>query len=127
MNLTENQISKVIVDCSLKVHRTLGPGLLESSYEKCLYLELARAGLDVERQKAIPLLYDNLRLDVGYRVDLLINSKVIVEIKAVEKITDIHLAQLLTYLKLSKCKLGFLINFNTFFIKNGIKRVVNNL
>jgi GxxExxY protein len=105
----------------------LGPGLLESSYEKCLHLELMKAGLFVERQKALPLDYDNLRLDLGYRVDILINNKVIIEIKAVKKITDIHLAQLLTYLKLSKCKLGFIINFNNIFIKNGIKRVVNNL
>ena len=127
MDLDENQISKIIVDRSLKVHPALGPGLLESSYEKCLHFELTRIGLDVERQKAIPLVYDNLRLEIGYRVDLLINNNVIIEIKAVEKITDIHLAQLLTYLKLSKCKLGFLINFNDIFIKNGIKRVVNNL
>ena len=127
MGLTENQISKIIVDRSLKVHRTLGPGLLESSYESCLVLELVRSGLAVERQKPIPLIYDNLILNVGYRIDLLINEKVIIEIKTVEKITDIHMAQLLTYLKLSKCKLGFLLNFNTILMKNGIKRVVNNL
>ena len=127
MGLTENQISKIIVDRSLKVHRTLGPGLLESSYESCLVLELVRSGLAVERQKPIPLIYDNLILNVGYRIDLLINEKVIIEIKTVEKITDIHMAQLFTYLKLSKCKLGFLLNFNTILMKNGIKRVVNNL
>ncbi len=127
MELSENQISKIIVDCSLKVHRALGPGLLESSYEECLYLELIRSGLSVERQKAMPLIYDRIRLDVGYRVDLLINKKVIIEIKAVESINNVHIAQLLTYLKLSGCKLGILINFNTNLIKKGIKRVVNNL
>jgi len=127
MDLTENQISKLIVDRSLKVHRALGPGLLESSYENCLYLELEIAGLIVERQKAIPIVYDNLTLKIGYRVDLFVDNKVIIEIKVVEKITEIHLAQILTYLKLSRCKLGLLINFNTTFMKNGIKRVVNNL
>ena len=100
MELTENHISKIIVDYSLKVHRTLGPGLLESSYEKCLYHELVKKGLSVEKQKEMPLLYDRIKIDVGYRVDLLINNMVIVEIKAVESLTNIHLAQLLTYLKL---------------------------
>ena len=103
MDLTENQISKIIVDRSLKVHRTLGQGLLESSYENCLYLELERAGLIVERQKGIPIVYDNLTLKIGSRVDLFVDNKVIIEIKAVEKITEIHLAQILTYLKLSRC------------------------
>lgn len=127
MNLSENQISKIIVDRSLKVHRNLGPGLLETSYEKCLYYELAKAGLSIERQKGMPLMYDQIKIDVGYRVDLLINKKVIVEIKAVESLTNIHMAQILTYLKLSGCKLGLLINFNTDLIKKGIKRVVNKL
>ncbi len=127
MSLSENQISKIIVDRSLKVHRALGPGLLESSYEKCLYHELVKTGLCVEKQKEMPLIYDRVKIDVGYRIDLLINKKVIIEIKSVESITNVHMAQLLTYLKLSECKLGFLINFNTDLIKNGIKRVVNNL
>jgi GxxExxY protein len=127
MDLTENQIAKIIVDKSFKVHRNLGPGLLESSYEKCLYHELRKTGLFVERQKEMPLLYDRIKLDIGYRVDMILNKKVIIEIKAVEKLTNVHIAQLLTYLKLSGCKLGILINFNSDLIKKGIKRIVNNL
>jgi GxxExxY protein len=90
-------------------------------------LELEQTGLSVERQKSLPSFYNNLKVEPGYRIDLLINKKVIIEIKAVDKITDIHMAQILTYLKLSKCKLGFIINFNTILIKTGIKRIVNNL
>jgi GxxExxY protein len=127
MDLTENQIAKIIVDKSFKVHRNLGPGLLESSYEKCLYHELRKTGLFVERQKEMPLVYDRIKLDIGYRVDMILNKKVIIEIKAVEKLTNVHIAQLLTYLKLSGCKLGILINFNSDLIKKGIKRIVNNL
>ena len=125
--MTENEISKVIVDCTLKVHRALGPGLLESSYEECLYYELKKEGLKVVKQKPLPLIYDEVKLEIGYRVDLLVENKVIIEIKSVEALNDIHLAQILTYLKLSNCKLGLLINFNVTLIKNGIKRVVNNL
>ncbi len=125
--MTENEISKVIFDCALKVHKALGPGLLESAYEECLYFELKRAGLKVEKQKPLPLVYDEVKLEIGYRVDLLVEDKVIIENKAVEALNDIHLAQILTYLKLSGCKLGMLINFNVTLIKDGIKRVVNNL
>ncbi|MCF6308670.1 MAG: GxxExxY protein [Flavobacteriaceae bacterium] len=124
---TENQLSKIIFDCALKVHRTLGPGLLESSYEECLYYELGKFGLKVIKQKPLPLIYEGVKLEIGYRVDLLVENKVIIEIKAVEALNDIHLAQVLTYLKLSNCKLGLLINFNVTLIKNGIRRVVNNL
>ncbi len=125
--MTENQISRIIFNCALEVHKSLGPGLLESSYEECLYYELLQSGLKVEKQKALPLIYKDVKLDVGYRVDLFVEDKVIIELKAVQTINDIHLAQILTYLKLSNCKLGLLINFNVNLIKNGIKRIVNNL
>ena len=124
---TENQLSKIIFDCALRVHRVLGPGLLESSYEECLFYELRKTGLQVVKQKPLPLIYEDVKLEIGYRVDILVESKVIIEIKSVEALNDIHLAQVLTYLKLSDCKLGLLINFNVTLIKNGIRRVVNNL
>lgn len=124
---TENEISKIIFDSALKVHKILGPGLLESSYEECLFYELKKTGLKIEKQKALPLVYEKVKLDIGYRIDLIIEDKVIIELKAVEALNDVHFAQLLTYLKLSNCKLGMLINFNVLLIKNGIKRIVNNL
>lgn len=127
MKYTENELSKIIVDCAFKVHKNLGPGLLESSYEECLMYELIKAGLFIEKQKALPLVYEEVKLEVGYRIDILVENKVVIEIKAVEVLNDVHLAQILTYLKLSGCKLGLLINFNVSLIKNGIKRVVNNL
>jgi GxxExxY protein len=123
--LTENEIAKIVVGCALKVHKQLGPGLLESSYEACLYYELVKSNLFVEKQKSLPLIYEDVKLDVGYRVDLLVEKKFIIEIKSVEALNDVHLAQILTYLKLSDCKLGMLINFNVTMIKNGIKRVIN--
>lgn len=125
--MTENEISEKIIGCAIQVHRELGPGLLESSYEECLYYELIQSGLLVEKQKPLPLVYKEVKLDCGYRVDLLIEKKVIVEIKSVEALNDIHLAQVLTYLKLSKCKLGLLMNFNVVLLKDGLKRVVNKL
>ena len=125
--MTENEISRIVVNCALKVHRQLGPGLLESAYQECLMYELKNQGLVVEKEKPMPLVYDTVKLDIGYRMDLLINNKLIIEIKSVESLNDVHLAQILTYLKLSECKLGLLINFNVALIKNGIKRVVNNL
>jgi len=106
---------------------TLGPGLLESAYEECLYYELRKSGLWVEKQKALPLIYEEVKLDVGYRIDIVLENKLIIEVKAVEALNDIHLAQVLTYLKLSGCKLGLLINFNVVLIKDGVRRVVNNL
>lgn len=126
-NLTENEIARIVVDCALKVHKALCPGLFESSYEECLWYELTRAGLSMEKQKALPLIYEQVRLEVGYRVDLLVCRKVVLEVKSVEGLTDVHLAQVLTYLKLSGCKLGMLINFNVALIKDGIRRVVNKL
>lgn len=125
--MNENEISKAIFDFSLKIHRTLGPGLLESAYESCLYYELHKAGFIVAQQKPLPLIYEDVKLEAGYRVDLFIENSVIVEIKSVDKLAPVHYAQVLTYLKLSDCKLGILINFNEFLLKNGFKRVVNNL
>ncbi len=125
--MTENEISKLVFDAALKVHQNLGPGLLESAYEECLYYELKQTGLFIQKQKPLPLIYETVKLEIGYRVDFIIEDKLIIEVKAVEALNDVHLAQILTYLKLSKCKLGMLINFNVSLIKNGIKRVVNNL
>jgi GxxExxY protein len=125
--MTENELSRIVFDCCLKVHQTLGPGLLESAYEECLFYELKKSGLDVQKQKALPLVYEEVKLDVGYRIDIIIENKLIIEIKSVEALNDVHFAQLLTYLKLTDCKLGLLINFNVTLIKNGIKRIVNNL
>ena len=123
--MTENEIASVVFESALKVHKKLGPGLLESAYEECMFYELKKANLKVEKQKALPLIYDDVRLDVGYRLDLIIEDKFIVEIKSVEKLNDIHLAQILTYLRLSNCKLGLLINFNVILLKDGVKRVIN--
>ncbi len=125
--MTENELSKIVFDAGLKVHRALGPGLLESAYEECLYYELCKQHLYVEKQKPLPLVYEDIKLDAGYRIDLRIEKKLIIEIKSVEALNDLHLAQILTYLKLSGCRLGLLINFNTVLFKNGIRRVVNNL
>lgn len=125
--MTENELSKIVFDCALKVHQNLGPGLLESAYEECLSYELKKTGLHVEKQKALPLVYEEIKLDIGYRIDIIIENKLILEIKSVEALNDVHFAQLLTYLKLTNCKLGLLINFNVALIKNGIRRIVNNL
>ncbi len=123
--MNENEIAKIVFNLGLKVHRALGPGLLESAYQECLWYEINKAGLKVERQKALPLVYEDVRLDIGYRIDLLIENKFIVEIKSVEALNDLYLAQTLTYLRLSNCKLGLLINFNTVLFKDGVKRVIN--
>jgi GxxExxY protein len=125
--MTENELSRIVFDCALKVHQNLGPGLLESAYEECLFYELKKTGVEVQKQKALPLIYEEVKLDIGYRIDIIVENKLILEIKSVEALNDVHFAQLLTYLKLTNCKLGMLINFNVDLIKNGIKRVVNNL
>ncbi len=125
--MTENEISEKIIGCAIKVHKILGPGLLENAYQECLNYELQKRGLKVEMQKPIPLIYSDVKLDIGYRLDLLVNDKVIIEIKSVESLTDIHTAQVITYLKLSDCKLGLLINFNELRVVDGIKRIVNGL
>ncbi len=125
--MTENEISEKIIGCAIQVHRELGPGLLESSYQECLYFELVQSGLLVEKEKPLPLVYKDVKLDCGYRLDLVVENKVVIEVKSVEALNDIHMAQILTYLKLSKCKLGLLMNFNVVLMKNGIKRVANKL
>lgn len=125
--MNDKDLSYRIIGCALKVHSELGPGLLESAYEQCLLYELIKSGLRVEKQKALPLIYHDIRLDAGYRIDLLIEGTIIVEVKAVEGLNEVHLAQLITYLKLSGCKIGLLINFNVASLKSGIKRVVNKL
>ncbi|WP_462319425.1 GxxExxY protein [Marinilabilia sp.] len=122
MNIEE--IFKKVLDCSFQVHTALGPGLLESAYEECLYYELTQIGLKVEKQKALPLVYKEVILETGYRIDLIVENSIIIEIKAVDSLSDIHLAQILTYLKLSNCKLGLLVNFNVRHLKEGIKRVI---
>lgn len=123
--MTENELAKIVFDLGLKIHRVLGAGLLENAYEECLFYEVKKQGLQVEKQKALPLIYEEVKLDVGYRIDLMVENKLIIEVKAVEALNDIHLAQILTYLRLSNCKLGLLINFNTVLFKNGVKRVIN--
>ena len=120
-----NKLTEQILKCAYKVHSELGPGLLESAYEECLFYELKQIGLNVEKQKALPLIYYEVKLDVGYRLDLLVENKVVVEIKAIDTFTDVHIAQVLTYLKLTKCKIGLLLNFNVASLKNGIKRLAN--
>ncbi len=125
--MEESQVTEVIIGCAIKVHRGLGPGLLESAYEACLFHELSKTELKIEKQKPLPLVYDDVKLDCGYRLDLLVEGKVIVEVKAVKALEEIHTAQLLTYLKLSGCRLGLLINFNVLLLKDGIKRIVNYL
>jgi GxxExxY protein len=125
--MNENELSKIVVDCIFKVHKNIGPGLLESAYEECLFYELSKTDLHIERQKPLPLFYESIKMEIGYRLDFLIESKLVIEVKAVEAINDVHKAQVITYLKLSGCKLGLLVNFNGVLIKDGIKRIVNNL
>lgn len=119
-----NEITGKIIGASFKVHSGLGPGLLESSYKECLFYELTKNGLFVEKERPLPLVYEEVKLDIGYRVDLLVNRKVVVEIKSIDALTDVHVAQVLTYLKLSDSKVGLLINFNVADLKKGIKRLI---
>jgi GxxExxY protein len=125
--MIENDISTKIISAAIKVHSTLGPGLLESAYQECLYYAIQKEGLNVVKEKAMPLIYEEVKLECGYRIDLVVENKVIVEIKSVEALNDVHLAQTLTYLKLGKFKLGLLINFNVSMLRQGIRRVVNKL
>ncbi|MFN3874202.1 MAG: GxxExxY protein [Ignavibacterium sp.] len=125
--MNENEISKIIVDCCFKVHNQLGPGLLESVYEEVLSYELIKRGLKIERQKGIPVLYDDIKMELGFRADIIVENKVIIELKSIDAIAPVHLKQLLTYLRLTNLKLGLLVNFNEALIKDGIKRIVNNL
>ena len=125
--MTENEISIIVVDVCYKIHTKLGPGLLESVYEAILFYELTKRGLSVESQKPLPVIWDEIKLDIGFRTDLIVENKVILEIKSVEQIANVHPKQLLTYLKITEMKLGLLINFNEPLIKTGITRIVNNL
>ena len=119
-----NKITELIIGCAIEVHKQLGPGLLESTYEACLFFELQKAGLNVKRQLGLPLIYKDIKLEEGYRLDFLIENMVVVELKCVEALNDVHIAQVLTYLKLSGAKVGLLINFNVLKLTNGIKRLI---
>lgn len=122
--MDDNQVTGIIIDAAMKVHSVLGAGLLESVYEVCLAYELKKRGLNVEQQKQLPVVYDEMVIDNGYRIDIYVNQKIVVELKAVEIILPIHEAQLLSYLKLSKNRIGLLLNFNVVHFRNGIKRMV---
>ncbi len=123
--MTENKIATKIIGCAIEVHKALGPGLLESAYQECLFYKLQQSELVVEKEKTMPLIFEEVKLDCGYRIDLLVEGKVVIELKSVETLTDVHLAQTLTYMKLGNYKLGLLINFNVTLLKKGIKRVIN--
>lgn len=125
--MTENEIASIVIGCGIDVHKALGPGLLENSYQQCLYYKLKKEGLKVEMEKPMPLVFEEVKLDCGYRIDLLVEDKVVIELKSVEKLTDVHLAQTLTYMKLGGYKLGLLINFKVVLLKHGIRRVVDRL
>ncbi len=125
--MDENETSAYIVDAAIKVHTALGPGLLESAYEACLKHELVKRGIRADSQVPLPVVYDGIHIELGYRLDIMVNDCVIVELKSVDDLTDIHRAQILSYLKLSKRKLGFLLNFNVYRMKDGIERFANGL
>ncbi len=123
--LTENQISNKVIGLAIDAHTALGPGLLESAYKECMYYKIVQAGLISEKEKSMPLIFEEVKLECGYRMDLLVENKVVIEIKSVEALNDVHLVQTLTYMKLGKYKLGLLMNFNVARFKNGIRRVIN--
>ena len=125
--MTENELSNKIIGLAIEVHTALGPGLLESAYKECLYYKIGKSGLFVEKEKPMPLIFEEVKLECGYRIDLLVEKKLVIEIKSVEALNDVHLAQTLTYMKLGNYKLGLLLNFNVVRLKEGIKRVVNRL
>jgi GxxExxY protein len=122
-----NQITQNIIKESIEIHKVLGPGLLENVYKECLYYKLLKSGLRVEKEKPMPLVFEEVKLECGYRIDLLVEGLVVIEIKSVEALNEVHLAQTLTYMKLGNYKLGLLINFNVFKLVDGIRRIVNNL
>ncbi|MEX2596120.1 MAG: GxxExxY protein [Salibacteraceae bacterium] len=123
--MKENDITYKVIGCAIKVHKSLGPGLLESAYQECLLYELKKEGLFVEKEKPMPLMYEDVRMDVGYRIDILVENKVVVELKSVESLTDVHRAQTLTYMKLGDNKLGLLVNFNVSKLTTGIERLID--
>lgn len=125
--MTENEIANKVIGLAIEVHSALGPGLLESAYKECLYYSIGKEGLKVEKEKPMPLVFEEVKLECGYRIDLLIENKLVIEIKSVDALNDVHLAQTLTYMKLGNYKLGLLINFNVVLLKHGIKRVANGI
>ncbi len=125
--MIENDLATVVIGCALSIHRNLGPGLLESAYKECLFYELRKEGLYVQKEIPMPLIYEDVHLECGYRVDLFVERKLIVEVKSIEAFNDVHIAQVLTYLRLSNSKLGLLINFNVSLLKDGIRRVIHSL
>lgn len=124
MNLLHEELTSSILHYAYKVHTILGPGLLESAYEECLYYEIEKAGIKTVKQKPMPLVYEEKKMEIGYRIDLFVEEKIVIEVKSVDILNQVHLAQLMTYLKLSNCRVGFLINFNVLSLKDGIKRVI---
>lgn len=125
--MTENEIANKVIGLSIEVHSALGPGLLESAYQESLFYKIGKAGFIVAKEKPMPLIFEEVKLECGYRIDILVDNKLVIEVKSVEALKDVHLAQTLTYMKLGNYKLGLLINFNVALLKNGIKRVVNGL
>ena len=123
---SEDELAKIVFEAALKVHRKLGPGLLESSYLRCLEYEVVKSGVEVEIEKPLPLVYEEVKLDVGYRIDMLVGGKLVVEIKATEALNKVHMKQVLTYLRHSNLRLGLLINFNEVLLKDGVKRIINS-
>lgn len=123
--MTENEIAHKIIGIAIEVHNALGPGLLESAYKECMYYKIDKLGFFVEKEKPMPLFFEEVKLECGYRIDLVVENKLVIEIKSVDALNNVHLVQTLTYLKLGNCKLGFLINFNVLKLKDGIKRVIN--
>lgn len=126
-NVNIEEVANKVIGCAIKVHKALGPGLLESAYKECLYYELIKAGLFVEKEKPMPLIYEEVKLEIGYRIDLLVEKKLVIEVKSKEALNDVDLAQTLTYLKIGDFRLGLLINFNVTLLKNGLKRVANKI
>lgn len=125
--MTQNKISNKVIGLAIEVHKTLGPGLLESAYKECLFYKIIQSGMFAEKEKPMPLFFEEVKLEVGYRIDILTENQLVIEVKSVEALNDVHLAQTLTYMKLGNYKLGLLINFNVVLLKDGIKRVVNGL
>ena len=127
IKMNQEDVATIIIDAALKVHRSLGPGLFESAYQLCLAYELRQRGLQVECEVALPIIYEGIKIEAGYRIDMVIENQIIIENKTVEQLLPIHEAQIMTYMKLSKTQIGFLINWNVRLIKNGIKRIVSNV
>jgi len=123
--MNENDLAKIVIGYAIEIHKTLGPGLLESAYHECLVYKLQQAKLNVEKEKKMPLVFEDVKLECGYRIDILVENKLVIEIKSVDSLNDIHLAQTLTYMKLGNYKLGLLINFNVLYLKDGVKRIIN--